>query len=69
VAEIARHCPDCGPDHPLEQFHDQPGACPDAPDGDCPEWSCTACETALLIGAPWFAPELAHAAELRGRVA
>jgi len=42
---------------------------PDTPDGDCPEWSCTACGAALLIGAPWFLPDLVHAAELRGRVA
>jgi hypothetical protein len=69
VAQIVRHCPDCDWDRPFEQLHDVPGACPDTPDGDCPEWSCTACGAALLIGAPWFAPVPAYAAELRGRVA
>ena len=69
MAQIVRHCPDCGWDHPFEQFHGQLAICPDTPDGDCPEWSCTACGAALMIGAPWFVPDLAHAAELRGRVA
>jgi hypothetical protein len=69
MAQIVRHCQDCDWDRPFEQVHDQPGECPDTPDGDCPEWSCTACGAALLIGAPWFAPEPVHVAELRGKVA
>jgi hypothetical protein len=70
MTRIVRHCPDCGWDRPFEQHHDEPGGCPDSPDGDCPEWSCTACGAALLIGAAWPAPaRLAPAAQLRGRVA
>jgi hypothetical protein len=69
MAQIIRHCPDCGWDRPFEQHHDQPGACPDALDGDCAEWSCTACGTGLLIGVIWLACEPVDAVELRGRVA
>jgi hypothetical protein len=69
MAQIVRHCPECGWDRPFEQHHDQPGECPDSLDGDCTEWSCTACGAGLLIGVIWFSPEPARAAELRGRVA
>lgn len=69
MTQIVRHCQDCDWDRPFELIHDRPGECPDAPDGDCPEWFCTACGAALLIGAPWFAAERVHLAELRGRVA
>jgi hypothetical protein len=56
MTQLTRHCPDCDWDHPFEQHHDQPGQCPDSPDGECPEWSCTACGAALLIGAmTWLA--------------
>jgi hypothetical protein len=50
MAEMIRHCPDCGWDSRFEQLHAEPGGCPDAPDGYCPEWYCTTCGTALLIG-------------------
>jgi hypothetical protein len=81
MAQIIRHCPDCGWDRPFEQHHDRPGECPDSPDGDCAEWSCTACGAGLLIGVTWLAPEAAtpatsrpvgassSPAELHGRVA
>jgi hypothetical protein len=69
MAQIIRHCPDCGWDRPFEQHHDQPGACPDSLDGDCTEWSCTACGTGLLIGVIWLSSEPVDAVELRGRVA
>jgi hypothetical protein len=68
MTQIIRHCPDCGWDHPFEQHHDQPGACPDSPDGECPEWSCTACGAALLISVSWLGVA-APAAQVRGRVA
>ncbi|HEY1644223.1 MAG TPA: hypothetical protein VGG35_26395 [Streptosporangiaceae bacterium] len=51
MAQLTRHCSDCDGDRPFEQHHDQPGQCPDSPDGECPEWSCIACGGALLIGA------------------
>jgi hypothetical protein len=69
MAQIIRHCPDCGWDRPFEQHHDQPGACPDSLDGDCTEWSCTACGAGLLIGVIWLGSEPVDAVELRGRVA
>jgi hypothetical protein len=42
-----RYCADCGGERPFEQFHTE--ECPDVP-GDCPEWGCTACGAALIIG-------------------
>jgi hypothetical protein len=69
MAQIIRHCPDCGWDRPFELHHDQPGECPDSLDGDCTEWSCTACGAGLLIGVIWLSSEPADAAELRSRVA
>jgi hypothetical protein len=45
-----RYCTGCGTQQPFEQFHAEPGSCPDAPDGDCPEWGCTGCGDALIIG-------------------
>lgn len=42
-----RYCRECGDERPFEQFH--PEDCPDVP-GDCPEWSCTGCGAALIIG-------------------
>ena len=50
MAQLFRHCPDCGGDRLFELLHELPGGCSDSPDGDCPEWSCTACGAALLIG-------------------
>jgi len=50
MAEMTLDCPDCGQELTFEQVHPEPGDCPDAPDGNCPEWLCTSCGTALLIG-------------------
>ena len=50
MAEIIRHCPDCGSDHPLGQHHGIAGWCPDTADLYCPEWYCELCGAALLIG-------------------
>lgn len=69
MAQIIRHCPDCGRDRPFEQHHDWPGECPDSAEGDCAEWSCTGCGAAVLIGAIWFSSAPAEVAAPRGRVA
>ncbi len=66
---MTRHCPDCGRDQPFEQLHPLPGPCPDSADGYCPEWSCTTCGAALLIGFIPFLCETARFTEARGRVA
>jgi hypothetical protein len=51
VNESPRHCPDCRCEQIFSQPHPGAGDCPDSPDGDCPEWYCTACGTAFLIAA------------------
>jgi hypothetical protein len=71
---MARNCPDCGPDRLFEQHHPEPGGCPDSPDGQCPEWSCTACGAALLAdfllpAGPSRADESCALPSLRDRVA
>jgi hypothetical protein len=50
MSQARRNCPGCGDDQPFEQIHEIPGECPDSPDGECPEWACTACGAALIIG-------------------
>ena len=40
-------CPECGQNRPFEQPHET--GCPDAADGQCPEWACVACGTALIV--------------------
>lgn len=42
-------CPTCRDERPFEQ--------PPCPDGhhDCPEWVCTDCGAALLVGGTWSA--------------
>ena len=44
------NCPGCGGDQPFEQVHDW--NCPDVtgPDTQCPEWACTACGAAVIMG-------------------
>jgi Protein of unknown function (DUF3000) len=42
------NCPGCGGDEPFEQIH--PGDCPDAVGDECPEWACTACGAAVIMG-------------------
>jgi hypothetical protein len=68
MTQMVRYCRDCAKDRPFEQHH-RPGRCPDAPDGDCPEWSCTACEAALLIGVVPLGVPAALPALARRRVA
>jgi hypothetical protein len=50
MTQIVRYCRDCAEGRPFEQHHHRPGRCPDAPGGECPEWACTVCGAALLIG-------------------
>ena len=41
------NCPGCGGDEPFEQIH--AAGCPDT-GGECPEWACTACGAAVIMG-------------------
>jgi len=50
MAEIIRHCPDCGSGNSLGQLHAIAGWCPDTAEEYCPEWYCQLCGAALLIG-------------------
>jgi hypothetical protein len=68
MIQVIRNCPDCGWDRLVEQYHPA-GTCPDAPDGDCPEWSCTDCGAALLIGFDSSLHDPPQALELRDKVA
>jgi hypothetical protein len=52
MTHLTRYCTGCSDERLFEQFHAEPGGCPDARDGDCPEWGCTECGDALLIGLP-----------------
>jgi hypothetical protein len=52
MAQLSRHCAECSEERQFGQFHAEPGTCPDTPDGDCPEWGCTVCGDALIIGLP-----------------
>lgn len=49
---LTRWCRECGQDQLFDQPHDGQERCPDGPDGECPEWACTACGTALIAGPP-----------------
>jgi hypothetical protein len=42
------NCPDCGNDQPFEPIH--ASECPDSDGGECPEWACTACGAAVIMG-------------------
>ena len=52
VATMTRYCTGCGEEQLFEQLHAAAASCPDVPDGDCPEWGCSACGEALFIGLP-----------------
>jgi hypothetical protein len=49
---LSRYCAGCDEDRLFGQFHDEPASCPDVLDGDCPEWACSVCGDALIIGLP-----------------
>jgi hypothetical protein len=42
-----RYCADCGDEQAFEQIHATDRS--DVP-GECPEWACTACGAALIVG-------------------
>jgi len=69
MGQMFRPCTECGADRLFEQYHDQPGSCPDSADGDCPEWSCTGCGSALLAGFVPYRAEPEILPGIRGRVA
>jgi hypothetical protein len=50
MSEIIRRCPDCGQDRAFAQHHGESAWCPDAVDGDCPEWYCLVCGATVLTG-------------------
>jgi hypothetical protein len=52
----------------FEQHHEM-GSCPDAPDGECPEWACTGCGAALLAGFVLYHAEPQLLPGVSGRVA
>jgi hypothetical protein len=69
MIQLIRQCPDCGRDRLLEQHHAAAGTCQDAKGTDCPEWSCTCCGAALLIGFGCTPRYPAEPLELPDRVA
>ena len=52
MTHLTRYCTGCSDERLFEQMHAEPAGCPDAPDGECPEWGCSVCGDALFIGSP-----------------
>jgi len=52
MTHLTRYCTGCSDERLFEQMHAEPAGCPDAQDGECPEWGCSACGDALFIGPP-----------------
>ena len=52
MPHLSRFCDGCHEERLFEQFHADQASCPDDPDGDCQEWGCMVCGTALIIGLP-----------------
>jgi hypothetical protein len=50
MTHLTLYCRGCSAERLFERFHADPGSCPDVADGDCPEWGCTACGEALIVG-------------------
>jgi hypothetical protein len=69
LAQMTMYCPDCGAERPFEQYHAETGCCPDSPDGQCPEWSCTACGAALFVSVIPYNDESCRVPDIRDRVA
>lgn len=69
MSQMFRSCPECGGERMFLTHHDPPGTCPDAPDGVCPEWSCTGCGTALLAGFVLYRADTGLSLDSAGRVA
>jgi len=49
MIEAVRYCPECGSQREFAQHHPDPGSCPDARDGSCPEWLCAECGTGVFV--------------------
>jgi hypothetical protein len=69
MGPMFRICQDCGGEQLFEQPHPAPDSCPDAPDGLCPEWSCTGCGAALIVMVLARPYRSAALADVVGRVA
>jgi hypothetical protein len=70
MSQMPWYCPECAGEQLFEQFHDEVGSCPDSPDGHCPEWSCSECGIALIVGfQPREAPLSTAAPRHSGRAA
>jgi len=69
MGPMFRPCQDCDGEQLFEQPHAIAGSCPDAPDGICPEWSCTECGAAMLVLVLPQPSRPAALAEVAGRVA
>ena len=52
MTQLSMYCAECSGERLFEQFHAEPASCPDAPDGDCPEWGCSSCGGAFIVGLP-----------------
>ena len=50
MSQMPWYCPECAGEQLFEQFHHEAGSCPDSPDGHCPEWACSECGIALIVG-------------------
>lgn len=69
MGPMFRPCQDCGGEQLFEQPHPMAGTCPDAPDGWCPEWSCTECGAAEIVMVLTQRSRPAGVADVAGRVA
>jgi hypothetical protein len=52
MIQLTMYCSGCSTEQPFDQLHGESASCPDAADGECPEWGCAACGDALFIGLP-----------------
>jgi hypothetical protein len=69
MGPMFRPCQDCGGERLFERMHEAPGSCPDAQDGQCPEWLCTGCGAAELSTVPPGTAAGAVLPDMVGRVA
>jgi hypothetical protein len=69
MSQAFRPCSECGGEQLFEQHHGIPGGCPDSPDGECPEWICTGCGSALLAGFVLYPAEPKLISRMPSRVA
>jgi hypothetical protein len=69
MSQAFRQCSECGGERMFTQHHDIPGSCPDSPDGECPEWFCTGCDSAVLVGLDLYRAEPKLISGMPARVA